>query len=50
MFIKEEKRPDYILLCHKSLTKHHIVTTKARKVTKFGQILKKKPLVGSIFT
>ena len=50
MFIKEEKRPDYILLCHKSLTKHHIVTTKARKVPQFGQILKKKGLVGSIFT
>ena len=42
MFIKEEKRSDYILLWHKSLTKHHVVTTKARKVTKFGQIFKKK--------
>ena len=50
MFFKEEKRSDYILLCHKSLTKNHIVTTKARKVTKFGQILKETPLVGSIVT
>ena len=42
MFMIEEKRSDYILLCHKSLTEHHIFTTKARKVTKFGHILKKK--------
>ena len=42
MFIIEEKRSDYTLLCHKSLTEHHIITTKARKVTKFGQNLKKK--------
>ena len=50
MFIIEEKRSDYILLCHKSLTEHHIFTTKVRKVTKFGQILKNKPRVISIFT
>ena len=50
MFIIEEKKSDYILLCHKSLTKHHIFVIKARKVAKFRQILKKKPLVGRIFT
>ena len=42
MFIKEEKRSDFILLCHKSLNEHHIFTIKARKVTKFRQILKRK--------
>ena len=42
MFIIEEKRSDNILLCNKSLLEHHIFTTKARIVTKFGQILKKK--------
>ena len=25
MFIIEEKRSDYILLCHKNLTEHHIL-------------------------
>ena len=51
MFIIEEKRSDYILLWHKRLTEHHIFTIKARKDTKFRQILKKKKmLVGSIFT
>ena len=50
MFIIEEKRSDCILLWHKSLTEHHIFTTKARKDTKFRQILKKKMLVSSIFT
>ena len=42
MFIKEEKRSDFILLCYKSLNEHHIFTIKARKVTKFRQILKRK--------
>ena len=42
MFIIEEKKTDYILLYDKSLVEHHIFTTKARKVTKFGQILRKK--------
>ena len=42
MFIIEEKRSDYILLWHKRLTEHHIFTIKARKDTKFRQILKKK--------
>ena len=42
MFIIEEMRSDNILLCHKSLTEHHIFTIKASKDTKFRQILKKK--------
>ena len=42
MFIIEKRRSDYILLCHKILTEHHIFTIKARKDTKFRQILKKK--------
>ena len=50
MFIIEEKRSDYLLLCHKSLTEHHICAIKARKDTKLCQILKKKTLVSSIFT
>ena len=50
MFIIEDKKSDYILLCHESLTEQHIFTIKARKITKFREILKKKPLVGRIFT
>ena len=50
MFIIEEKSSDYIRLCHKSLTEHHVFTIKARKVTKLCQILKNKQLVGCIFT
>ena len=42
MFIIEENRSDYILLCHRSLTEHHIFTIKTKEVTKFRQILKKK--------
>ena len=33
MFIIEDKKSDFILFCHKSLTEKHIFTIKARKVT-----------------
>ena len=46
MFITEEKWCGYTLLCHYSWAEHQIFTTKARKNTGIGQILKKKANYG----